>query len=82
MKKVSYKSIMLLLILMFGFSPVLLTGQESGQGKSASKSSFDKHFFLQASGGLSQFYGDLNKYDFHNQRANFFYGIGAGYHTR
>ena len=70
---------MLLLILMFGFSPVLLTGQESGQGKSASKSSFDKHFFLQASGGLSQFYGDLNKYDFHNQRANFFYGIGAGY---
>ena len=79
MKKVSYKSIMLLLILMFGFSPVLLTGQESGQGKSASKSSFDKHFFLQASGGLSQFYGDLNKYDFHNQRANFFYGIGAGY---
>ncbi len=79
MKKLSYKSILLLLILMFGISPVLVTGQETGQGNSASKSAFDKHFFLQASGGLSQFYGDLNKFQYHNQRTNLFYGFGLGY---
>ncbi|MFH1119542.1 MAG: outer membrane beta-barrel protein [Bacteroidota bacterium] len=79
MKKVSYKSILLLLILMIGISPVFVSGQESGEGKSAPKSTFDKHFFLQAGGGLSQFYGDLNKYNFHNPRTNFFYGIGVGY---
>lgn len=79
MKKVSYQSILLLLILMLGISPVLVTGQESGQDKTATKSSFDKHFFLQASGGLSQFYGDVNNDDFLNKKTNFFYGIGLGY---
>ena len=50
MKKVSYKLILLLLVLMFGIYPVIVSGQGTDDGKSASKSSFDKHFFLQARG--------------------------------
>ncbi|MBW6491539.1 MAG: outer membrane beta-barrel protein [Lentimicrobium sp.] len=79
MKKVNYKSFMMMLILMFGLAPVLVFGQEEGTGKSETKSSFDKHFFLQASGGISQFYGDVSKPDLYNERVNFFYGFGAGY---
>ncbi len=77
MKKVSYKSMMMLLILMLGIAPALVFGQE--EGKSEAKSSFDKHFFLQASGGVSQFFGDLNEKNLINERVNFFYGVGAGY---
>ena len=79
MKKVSYKSILLLLILMIGVSPVFVSGQETGEVKSTTNSSFDKYFFLQASGGISQFYGDLNKDNLFNEKAKFFYGFGAGY---
>ncbi|MBK6963858.1 MAG: outer membrane beta-barrel protein [Bacteroidales bacterium] len=79
MKKLSYKSILLLLILMFGISPVFVSGQETGEGKSATNSAFDKYFFLQAFGGMSQFYGDLNEFALYNERANLFYGFGAGY---
>lgn len=81
MKKVSYKSFLLLFILLLGISPVLVTGQESDEGKSTTTttSSFDKHFFLQAGAGISQFYGDLNKFDFHNAQTNLFYGFGLGY---
>jgi outer membrane protein OmpA-like peptidoglycan-associated protein len=79
MKKLSYKSILLLLILMFGISPAFVAGQETGQENNAPKSSFDKYFFLQASGGVSQFYGDLNKFQFHNTKTNLFYGFGLGY---
>lgn len=64
---------------MFGLAPVLVFGQEEGTEKSEKKSSFDKHFFLQASGGVSQFFGDVNKFNYHNERVNFFYGFGAGY---
>ena len=79
MKKVNYKSFVMMLILMFGLAPVLVFGQEESTEKSEKKSSFDKHFYLQASGGVSQFFGDVNKFDFHNERMNFFYGLGAGY---
>jgi len=80
MKQVSYKSILMLLILMFGITaPVLVNGQDAGNEKSTTKSSFDKYFFLQAAGGVSQFYGDLNDNDFLNKRGNFFYDFGAGY---
>jgi outer membrane protein OmpA-like peptidoglycan-associated protein/opacity protein-like surface antigen len=79
MKKLSYKSILLLLILMFGISPAFVAGQETGQENNAPKSTFDKHFFLQASGGISQFYGDLNEFNSYNERMKFFYGFGAGY---
>lgn len=79
MKKVNYKSFVMMLILMLGLAPVLVFGQEEGTGKSEAKSSFDKHFFLQASGGISQFYGDISKPDLYNKRVNFFYGFGAGY---
>ncbi len=79
MKKLSYKSILLLLILMFGVSPVFVSAQDSGKETKAAKSTFDKHFFLQASGGVSQFFGDLNENALFNERTNFFYGFGAGY---
>lgn len=80
MKKASYKSIMMLLILMLGIAPALVFGQDAaGSGKSEAKSTFDKHFFLQASGGVSQFFGDLNEKNLFNERMNFFYGLGAGY---
>jgi outer membrane protein OmpA-like peptidoglycan-associated protein/Flp pilus assembly protein TadD len=79
MKKVNYKSFVMMLILMLGLAPVLVFGQEEGTEKSEKKSSFDKHFFLQASGGVSQFFGDVNKFNYHNERMNLFYGFGAGY---
>lgn len=79
MKKVNYKSFVMMLILMLGLAPVLVFGQEEGTEKSEKKSSFDKHFFLQASGGVSQFFGDVNKFNYHNERVNLFYGFGAGY---
>lgn len=79
MKKVNYKSFVMMLILMLGLTPVLVFGQEEGTEKSEKKSSFDKHFFLQASGGVSQFFGDVNKFNYHNERMNLFYGFGAGY---
>ncbi len=79
MKKAIYKSAMMLLILMFGLAPVLVSGQDEGTGTSKATSSYDKHFFLQASGGISQFYGDVNEYYMYNKRVNGFYGVGAGY---
>ncbi len=79
MKKLSYKSLLLLLILMFGISPAFVSGQETTKENNAPKSTFDKHFFLQASGGMSQFYGDLNKNEFFNLRTNLVYGFGLGY---
>ena len=79
MKKVNYKSFVMMLILMLGLAPVLVFGQEEGTEKSEKKSSFDKHIFLQASGGVSQFFGDVNKFNYHNERVNLFYGFGAGY---
>lgn len=78
MKKVSYKFVMML-ILLLGFAPVLVLGQDDAAAKSEKKSSFDKHFYLQASGGVSQFFGDVNEFDLYNERVNFFYGVGAGY---
>lgn len=78
MKKINYKSFVMMLILMFGLAPALVFGQEVTGNKGA-KSSFDKHLYLQASGGISQFYGDLNIDDRFNKDLNLFYGLGLGF---
>ena len=79
MKKTNFKSLVMMIILMFGLAPALLFAQEAGTGTKQAKSSFDKYLYLQASGGISQFYGDINKDDRFNKNVNFYYGFGLGY---
>ena len=79
MKKPNYKSFVMMLILMLGLAPALVFGQEDGKAEKKDRSSFDNHLYLQASGGVSQFYGDLNPDLLFNKKVNFYYGFGLGF---
>lgn len=80
MKNLSYKLIMMLLLLTFGIKPLIAQEQDTiTQTTRTTSTSFDRYFFLQAGLGLSQFYGDLNEDNFLNKRAKLMYGFGAGY---
>ncbi len=76
MKSISNKLFMLLLLLTFGLSTAYAQQQETTTTKSAS--AFDRHLFIQAGAGVSQFFGDINP-DFLNKRTNLMYGFGLGY---
>lgn len=79
MKKLNYKSFVMMLILIFGLAPALVFAQDQGTGEKGARSSFDKHLYLQAMGGVSQFYGDLNPDKMINKDVNLFYGFNLGF---
>ncbi|MFA6949164.1 MAG: outer membrane beta-barrel protein [Lentimicrobiaceae bacterium] len=79
MKNLSFKLIMMLLLLTFGTSPIFAQEQDTNNVKKPSTSSFDPYFFLQAGVGGTQFFGDLNADDLFNKRTKLMYGLGAGY---
>ncbi len=77
MKSITNKLIMMLLLLGFGITSVNAQQQDTNMTRS-SASAFDRHLFIQAGAGVSQFFGDLNP-DFLNKRTNLMYGFGLGY---
>lgn len=79
MKNLSYKLIMMLLLLTIGISPLFAQEQDNTTETKAPVSSFDRHLYLQAGAGLTQFFGDLNKDDFFNKKFQFMYSAGLGY---
>lgn len=78
MKSFIYKLTMVLLLLSVGLMPLLSHGQDTTEVKKTS-AAFDRYFYLHAGAGISQFFGDLNKFDFHNTKMGFTYKLGAGY---
>lgn len=78
MKSFIYKFTMVLLLLSVGLTPLFSQGQDTTEVKKPS-AALDRYFYLTAGAGISQFFGDLNKYDFHNTKMGFTYKLGAGY---
>lgn len=79
MKNLSYKLIMMLLLLTIGISPLFAQEQDNTTETTKPVSLFERHLYLQAAAGISQFYGDLNIDDLFNKNPHFMYSFGIGY---
>lgn len=48
-------------------------------GQTKTKSSFEKYIYLNANGGVTQYFGDINIHDYYNKKIDMAYGLILGY---
>jgi hypothetical protein len=68
--KTSLKAVVILFTLLLPFT---------FYGQTKKDTTFTRYLYINVNGGITQYFGDLNKFDFYNKKIDLAYGFNLGY---